>query len=70
LRWPAIDVTRSGTCREELQQTPGAQRGLRLLRKVLGDRGPVEAMELLTNRLKRVAANAELLEGFPAAQRE
>jgi transcription termination factor Rho len=62
--WPAIDVARSGTRREELLLSPEDLRRVWLLRKVLSDRKPAEAVELLTSRLKRTASNAEFLEGL------
>jgi transcription termination factor Rho len=59
--WPALDIARSGTRREELLLPPEELRRLWLLRKVLADRRPAEAMEGLTNRLKKTASNAEFL---------
>jgi transcription termination factor Rho len=62
--WPAIDVNRSGTRREELLIGPEDRRRLGLLRKVLSDRKPAEVIELLTSRLKRTASNADFLRGL------
>ena len=45
--WPAIDVNRSGTRKEELLLDPEELRRMYILRKVLSDMNPVEAMELL-----------------------
>jgi transcription termination factor Rho len=59
--WPAIDVNRSGTRKEELLLTPEELRRIYILRKVLSDMNPVEAMELLTNRMARTKGNAEFL---------
>jgi len=59
--WPAIDINASGTRREELLLDPDELRRAWLLRKVLSDLNPVEAVELLTNRLKRTRSNAEFL---------
>jgi transcription termination factor Rho len=59
--WPAIDIQRSGTRREELLLPPEELRRISLLRRLLGDRKPVEAMELLIGRLKRTASNREFL---------
>src|SRR5262249_14417410 len=59
--WPAIDIARSGTRREELL-IPARDLGrLWLLRKVLADRKPTDAMELLTGRLNRTDSNAAFL---------
>ncbi len=57
--WPAIDITRSGTRKEELLLRPEEQKRLWLLRKVLNDMNPVEAMELLKLRLSKTKNNAE-----------
>jgi transcription termination factor Rho len=59
--WPAIDVNRSGTRKEELLLDPEELRRVYVLRKVLSDMNPVEAMELLTNRMARTKGNAEFL---------
>src|SRR5262249_36575933 len=59
--WPAIDIQRSGTRREELLLPPDDLRRLCLLRKVLSDRQPQDAMELLIGKLKRTTSNREFL---------
>ena len=59
--WPAIDVNRSGTRKEELLTDAEELRRVYILRKVLSDMNPVEAMELLTNRMARTKSNAEFL---------
>jgi transcription termination factor Rho len=59
--WPAIDVNRSGTRREELLMDPEELRRVWILRRVLNDMNPVEAMELLTGRMKKSKSNAEFL---------
>ncbi len=59
--WPAIDVNRSGTRREELLMSEEELRRVWILRRVLNDMNPVEAMELLTNRMRRTKTNDEFL---------
>src|SRR5262249_29142783 len=59
--WPAIDVNSSGTRKEELLQDPEELRRTYVLRKVLADMNPVEAMELLISRMGRTKTNAEFL---------
>ncbi len=59
--WPAIDVNRSGTRKEDLLMDPEELRRMYILRKVLSDMNPVEAMELLVNRMARTKTNAEFL---------
>src|SRR5262245_42389972 len=62
--WPAIDVNRSGTRKEELLLHPEELERQRLLRRVLADMHPVEAMEMLTGRLRRTKTNTEFLVGM------
>jgi transcription termination factor Rho len=59
--WPAIDINRSGTRKEELLLHPDELDRVRMLRRVLADMHPVEAMELLTTRLRKTKSNAEFL---------
>jgi transcription termination factor Rho len=59
--WPAVDVTRSGTRKEELLLDPEELKRVWILRKVLNDMSPVEAMELLKEKIERTASNAEFL---------
>jgi transcription termination factor Rho len=59
--WPAVDVNASGTRKEDLLLTPEELRRVYILRKVLSDMNPVEAMELLINRMSRSKSNAEFL---------
>ena len=59
--WPSIDVNASGTRKEELLATPDELRMTYILRKVLSDMNPVEAMELLVSRMARTKGNAEFL---------
>ena len=59
--WPAIDVNKSGTRREELLMDEEELRRVWILRRVLNDMNPVEAMELLVNRMKRTKTNEEFL---------
>ncbi len=59
--WPAIDINRSGTRREERLLDPEEYRRVCHLRRVLSDMNPPEAMELLLNRLRKTQNNAEFL---------
>src|ERR1700761_2165673 len=59
--WPAIDINRSGTRKEELLLHNDEVERVRMLRRVLADMHPVEAMELLTTRLRKTKTNAEFL---------
>ena len=59
--FPAIDLGHSGTRKEELLLDPDELKRIYMLRKVLHDLNLVEAMELLTERLRRTRSNAEFL---------
>ena len=59
--FPAIDIQRSGTRKEELLIPKDDLSRIWVLRKVLNPLSPVEAMELLVSRLDKVRNNAEFL---------
>ncbi|HNV86411.1 MAG TPA: transcription termination factor Rho [Candidatus Omnitrophota bacterium] len=59
--YPAIDVKKSNTRKEELLMHPDELDRVWLLRKVLNELNPTEAMELLLNRLSKCKSNAEFL---------
>ena len=60
--FPAIDVLRSGTRKEELLLDPEELHRIWLLRKVLAEmNSPIDAMELLTEKMRRTQNNAEFL---------
>ena len=57
--YPAIDVTRSGTRREELITTPDELQKMWILRKFLHPMGEIEAMEFLIDKLTMTKTNDE-----------
>jgi transcription termination factor Rho len=59
--WPAIEVRRSGTRKEELLLDPEELKRIWILRKVMNEMNSVEAMELLKGKLKNFNSNAEFL---------
>jgi transcription termination factor Rho len=59
--FPAIDILKSGTRREDLLLTEGALAKMWLLRKVISDMDAAEAMEMLLSRLSRTKSNEEFL---------
>ena len=59
--YPAIDIKRSNTRREELLLGPEELNKIWLLRKMLQELSSVEAMELLVEKLKKVKTNEEFL---------
>lgn len=59
--WPSIDITKSGTRREEKILSPEVLEGVTLLRRSLISMSPVEAMEQLTKTLQKFPSNADFL---------
>ena len=59
--FPAIDIQRSGTRKEELLIPKEDLQRIWVLRKVLNPLSPVEAMELLVERLNKAKSNSEFL---------
>ncbi|NNJ70017.1 MAG: transcription termination factor Rho [Kiritimatiellales bacterium] len=59
--YPAINIEKSGTRKEELLLHPDELQRIWTLRKALKDVPQVEAMELLINRLKKTSNNLEFL---------
>jgi transcription termination factor Rho len=57
--WPALDVQKSGTRKEELLMDKDELNRVYLLRNFLADMPPVEALEFLLERLKRTKTNKE-----------
>jgi transcription termination factor Rho len=59
--WPAIDINSSGTRKEDMLLGEEELRKVYVLRRVLSDMNPVEAMELLLNRMAKTKTNHEFL---------
>ncbi len=62
--FPAIDVNRSGTRKEELLLTQEELNRVWILRKVLSDMPPVEAMEFLLSKMKGTKSNRDFLQSM------
>jgi transcription termination factor Rho len=62
--WPAIDVSSSGTRREEKLFPPEILHGATLIRRTLSSRNPIDAMETLTAKLGKFNSNAEFFYQF------
>jgi transcription termination factor Rho len=60
--YPAINVLRSGTRREELLLKPDVMQKVWILRKLLSDMDEVEAMEFLLERLKSTKTNQDFFD--------
>lgn len=59
--YPAIDVIKSGTRKEELLFHPHELEKVYILRQAIADLTPLDAMNLLLGRLKKTGSNAEFL---------
>lgn len=59
--WPAIDLVKSGTRKEELLYHPEELDKIYLLRQTFADLSPIDAMNLLVSRLKKTSNNVEFL---------
>jgi transcription termination factor Rho len=64
--FPAIDVRKSGTRREELLYTPEEYRKIWALRQFIGNEDPTESLEKLIAMLQRTANNREFLANIVA----
>ncbi len=59
--FPAIDISRTGTRKEEKLFTPEEYQKVTLLRRALASLRPAEAMQLLTGRIEKYPTNKEFL---------
>lgn len=59
--WPAMDISRSGTRREEKILDPAVLEGVTMLRRSLVSMGPTEAMDQLIRTLTKFDSNQEFL---------
>ena len=60
--FPAIDIYRSGTRREDLLLTPQELEAAWMLRKVMSSLGPAETLDLVLDRVFNTKTNQELIE--------
>ncbi len=59
--FPAMDINRSSTRKEELLIDPETLNKIWILRKFLAEMNPIEAMEFLLDRLKKTKSNKKFL---------
>ena len=59
--WPAMDLSASGTRREEMLMDPEEYRRTSLLRRALAEMSPADAMLSLLAQLRKTQNNAEFL---------
>ena len=64
--FPAIDINRSSTRKEELLLSPNELNRVYLLRNFLADMPPAEAIEFLLERMNRTETNQEFLDSMAA----
>jgi transcription termination factor Rho len=62
--YPAIDINRSATRREELLLSEATLNRMYILRKVLAPLNAVDSMEFLLEKVKATDANADFLESM------
>jgi transcription termination factor Rho len=62
--YPAMDINRSATRREELLMVEATLNRMYILRKVLAPLNPVDSMEFLLEKIKATDSNAEFLESM------
>jgi transcription termination factor Rho len=62
--FPAIDINRSGTRKEELLMSPEVLQRVWILRKFLNELNPVEAMEFLMTKMSDTKTNKKFLESM------
>jgi len=62
--FPAIDINRSGTRKEELLLEPEVLNRVWILRKLLSSLNPVDSMEFLLDKMKGTENNKEFLESM------
>ncbi len=60
--FPAIDINRSGTRKEELIQNDEELNRMWILRKLLSSMNPIDAMEFLIGKMKRTKSNKEFFD--------
>ena len=62
--FPAIDITRSGTRKEELLVPPDVLKKMYVLRRILMPMGTVDAIEFLLDKLKATKSNADFFDSM------
>ena len=62
--YPAININRSGTRREELLTTPDELQKIWILRKVLHSMDELDAMEFMLNKLQSTKTNSEFFDSM------
>ena len=62
--FPALDVTKSGTRKEELLVEPDILRKMYVLRRILNPMGTVDAMEFLMDKIRQTKTNSDFFDSM------
>ena len=62
--FPAMDVTKSGTRKEELLVEGDILRKMYVLRRILNPMGTVDAMEFLMDKLRQTKTNSDFFDSM------
>jgi transcription termination factor Rho len=62
--FPAIDITRSGTRKEELLVAPDILKKMYVLRRILNPMGTVDAIEFLLDKLRQTKVNGDFFDSM------
>ena len=62
--FPAIDITRSGTRKEELLTDPQQLKKMYVLRRILNPMGTMDAIDFLLDKLRNTKNNGEFFESM------
>ncbi|MGC1579408.1 MAG: transcription termination factor Rho, partial [Beijerinckiaceae bacterium] len=62
--FPALDITRSGTRKEELLVPPEVLKKMYVLRRILNPMGTVDAIEFLLDKLRQTKTNGDFFESM------
>jgi len=62
--FPAMDITRSGTRKEELLTDPAVLKKMYVLRRILNPMGTMDAIDFLLDKLRNTKSNAEFFESM------
>ena len=66
--WPAMDVSRSGTRREEMLMDPEEYKRVSVLRRAMAELSPADAMQNLVTQLRKTQNNVEFLMSIKDAE--
>jgi transcription termination factor Rho len=62
--YPAIDITKSGTRKEEILLAPDELQKMYVLRRILNPMGTMDGIEFLLTKLKETKSNSEFFQAM------